>query len=161
MYIGKVTIAPITVNPDGIEEAKSKIPAEYHCHAKIFSEEHLQRLPQHMIWDHAIELLPGAPTTLLGRLLPLTQEEITECHKFVEEHLRCGTIHPSKSPYAANFFFVKKKDGKLQPVQDYQPLNKWTIRNRNVSPLIPEVIDRLAGCTLFAKFDIRWGYNNI
>ena len=28
-------------------------------------------------------------------------------------------------------------------------------------PLIPEVIDRLAGCTLFTKFNIRWGYNNI
>ena len=23
------------------------------------------------------------------------------------------------------------------------------------------MIDRLAGCTLFTKFDIRWGYNNI
>ena len=161
MYIGKVIIAPMTANPQGVEEAKSKIPAEYHRHAKIFSEEHSQRLPQHTIWDHAIELLPGAPTTLPGRLLPLTQEEITECHKFVEEHLGRGTIRPSKSPYAANFFFVKKKDGKLRPVQDYRPLNKWTIRNRNVSPLIPEVIDRLAGCTLFTKFDVRWGYNNI
>ena len=161
VYIGKVTIAPITVDPKGTDEAKSKIPAEYHRHAKIFSEEHSQRLPQHTIWDHAIELLPGAPTTLPGRLLPLTQEEITECHKFVEEHLRRGTIRPSKSPYAANFFFVKKKDRKLRPVQDYRPLNKWTIRNRNVSPLIPEVIDRLAGCTLFTKFDVRWGYNNI
>jgi hypothetical protein len=46
-------------------------------------------------------------------------------------------------------------------VQDYRPLNKYTKKNRNVSPLIPQVIDRLAGCTLFTKFDIRWGYNNI
>jgi Reverse transcriptase (RNA-dependent DNA polymerase) len=30
-----------------------------------------------------------------------------------------------------------------------------------VSPLIPQVIDRLSGCTLFTKFNIRWGYNNI
>ena len=79
----------------------------------------------------------------------------------MEEHLRRNTIRPSWSPYAANFFFVKKKDGKLRPVQDYRPLNKWTKKNRNVSPLIPSVVDRLAGCTLFTKFDIRWGYNNI
>jgi hypothetical protein len=84
-----------------------------------------------------------------------------ECHKFIEEHLCQGTICESKSPYAANFFFIKKKDGKLHPIQDYQPLNKWTIRDRNVSPLIPQVIDRLAGCTLFTKFNICWGYNNI
>jgi len=61
----------------------------------------------------------------------------------------------------ANFLFVKKKDDKLCPVQDYQPLNKYTKRNQNVSLLIPQVIDRLAGCTLFTKFDIRWGYNSI
>ena len=70
-------------------------------------------------------------------------------------------IHISKSPYAANFFFVKKKDGKLCPVQDYQPLNKWTKKNKNVSPLITQIIDRLSGCTKFTTLDIRWGYNNI
>jgi len=82
-------------------------------------------------------------------------------HKFIAEHLQRGTIRESWSPYAANFFFVKKKDGKLRPVQDYRPLNKYTRKNRNVSPLIPQTIDRLSGCTLFTKFDVRWGYNNI
>jgi hypothetical protein len=70
-------------------------------------------------------------------------------------------IQPSWSPYAANFFFIKKKDGKLHPVQDYCPVNKWTKKNHNVSPLIPSVIDQLAGCTLFTKFNIWWGYNTI
>ncbi len=46
-------------------------------------------------------------------------------------------------------------------MQDYQPINKWTRRNQNVSLLIPQVIDRLRGCTLFTKVDVRWGYNNI
>ena len=82
-------------------------------------------------------------------------------HKFMQEHLKRGTIHISKSPYAANFFFVKKKDGKLQPVQDYRPLNKWTKKNRNISPLIPQVIDCFSRCTKFTIVDIQWGYNNI
>jgi Reverse transcriptase (RNA-dependent DNA polymerase) len=93
--------------------------------------------------------------------LPLNQAEIEEARKFVKEHLSRQTIRPSKSPYTTNFFFMKKKDGKLRPVQDYRPINKWTKRNRNVSPLISSVIDRLTGCTLFTKFDIQWGYNNI
>ena len=67
----------------------------------------------------------------------------------------------SKSPYAANFFFMKKKDGKLRPVQDYQPINKCTKKNRNISPLIPQVIDCLSRCTKFMIMDICWGYNNI
>src|SRR6266446_4512488 len=116
---------------------KTKIPPEYAQHSKVFSEEKSQRLPKHTIWDHAIELLPGAPSTMPGRLLPLNQKEIQEVHNFVQEHLKRGTIRESWSPYAANFFFVKKKDGKLRPVQDYRPINKWTRRNQNVSPLIP------------------------
>jgi hypothetical protein len=28
-------------------------------------------------------------------------------------------------------------------------------------PLIPSIIDQLTGCTLFTKFNICWGYNNI
>jgi hypothetical protein len=34
-------------------------------------------------------------------------------------------------------------------------------KNQNVSPLIPQTIDRLSGCTLFTKFDVWWGYNNV
>jgi len=64
-----------------------KIPLEYQRHSKVFSGEASQRLPSHTIWDHAIELLPGAPTTLLGCLLPLTQVEKEEAHKLVAEHL--------------------------------------------------------------------------
>ena len=82
-------------------------------------------------------------------------------HKFIAGHLKRGTIRESKSPYAASFFFIKKKDGKLQSVQDYRPINKWTKKNRNVSPLILQTINRLSGCTIFTKFDVRWGYNNI
>ena len=137
------------------ETPSLRIPEEYQWHHKVFSEEQSQWLPSHSIWDHAIELLPGAPNSLPKWLLCLNLEEKAEIHKFVQEHLSWGTIWISKSPYAANFFFVKKKDGKLQLVQDYQPLNKWTKKNKNVSPLISQVIDCLSGCTLFMTLDIH------
>ena len=74
--------------------------------------------------------------TLTGRLLHLPQDELKEIDKFTEEHLWRGMIRPGKGPYAVNFF-MKKADGKLQPVQDFQPLNKYTKKTWNVSPLIP------------------------
>jgi hypothetical protein len=157
-FIGRVTFNDV---PEEEEENLGKVPEEYRRHRKVFSEQESQRLPKHTIWDHAIELTPDAPDTLPGRLLPLAQNEIQAAHDFVEEHLKRGTIQRSKSRYAANFFFVKKKDGKLRPVQDYRPVNKYTIRDRNVSPLIPQVIDRLAGSTLFTTMDVQWGYNNV
>ena len=154
-FIGQVTFtAPITA-------PSLKIPAEYQWHHKVFSEEQSQRLPNHSIWDHVIELLPGAPNSLPRQLLPLNLEEKAKIHKFIQEHLTWGTICISKSPYAANFFFVKKKDGKLWLVQDYWPKNKWTKKNKNVSPLINQIIDCLSGCILFTLVDICWGYNNI
>ena len=107
-FLGRVTIGSMTTN-----EPNTAVPKEYQRHSKVFSEAESQRLPQSTAWDHIIELLPGALNTLPGRLLPLTQEEKAEMHNFVQEHLKRGTICVFKSPYAANFFFVKKKDRKL------------------------------------------------
>jgi len=74
---------------------------------------------------------------LISRNICLSQLEQEELKKFLKEHLARGTIQPLKSPYAAAFFFIKKKNGKLQPVQDYRPINMWTIRNKYPLPLIP------------------------
>jgi len=92
---------------------------EYQRHQKVFSEEAAQRFPESRVWDHAIELKTGAPSTLPGKIYALSQLELQELQKFIKEHLAKGYIRPSKSPYAAPFFFIKKKDGKLRPVQDY------------------------------------------
>ncbi len=75
------------MTPITIATTKTSLPKEYAKHDKVFSEEQSQQLPKHTIWDHAIELLLGAPTTMPGRLLPLNQKEIEEVHKFVQEHL--------------------------------------------------------------------------
>ena len=83
------------------------------------------------------------------------------CKSFIEEHLKTGWIVPSKSPQAFPFFFVPKKDGTLCPCQDYRYLTSHTIQNAYPLPLIPELIDDMKESTLFTKFDIRWGYNNI
>jgi Reverse transcriptase (RNA-dependent DNA polymerase) len=130
-------------------------------YSRVFLEEASHEFPPSQPWDHAIELKPGAPVALPGKLIPLSQAEQAELQTFVKEHTARGTIRPSKSPYKSQFFYIKKKDGKLQPVQDYQPVNQWTICNAYPLPLIPELISRLSGCSLYMKFDIQWGYNNV
>ncbi len=97
---------------------------------------------------------------LISRNIHLSQPKQKELQAFIKEHLTRGTIQPSRSPYAATFF-IKKKNGKLRPVQDYRPVNTWTIQNKYPLPLIPQQVDHLRGCTLFTKFDIRWGYNTV
>src|SRR5712675_1744759 len=169
LYIGRITvmsqIARQTTSSTLVEEHDrpnlTPIPTEYRRHQKVFSEEAAQRFPESRVWDHAIELKPGAPSTLPGKIYALSQLELQELQKFVKEHLAKGYIRPLKSPYAAPFFFIKKKDGKLRPVQDYRRLNEWTIHNRYPLPLIPQLINRVRMKKLFTKFDVHWGYNNV
>lgn len=118
------------------------------------------KLPERRQWDHAIELKPDS-TPFSSKVYPLTLAEQVELDKFIEEHLQTGRIRPSKSPIASPFFFVKKKDGKLRPVQDYRKLNAMTICNQYPLPLISEVLFNLRNTKRFTKLDVHWGYNNV
>jgi hypothetical protein len=80
------------------------------------------------------------------------------CAATFPTQLETGRIQPSKSPMASPFFFVKKKDRTLRPVQDYRKLNEMTIKNRYPLPLISELIDKLSEAKYFSKMDVRWGY---
>jgi len=58
-------------------------------------------------------------------------------------------------------FFIKKKDGSLQLVQDYHALNAVTVKNRYPLPLISELVSQLCRAKYFTKLDVRWGFNNV
>ena len=62
---------------------------------------------------------------------------------------------------ASPVFFIKKKDGSLRLVQDYQALNSVMIKNHYPIPLISELITQLQGAKYFTKLDVQWGFNNI
>ena len=85
----------------------------------MFAKEDFDILPEHHKWDHAIKLIPGAEPKL-SKVYPLSPLKQTELDAFLEENLHTGRIRPSKSPIAAPVFFIKKKDGSLQLVQDYR-----------------------------------------
>ena len=114
----------------------------------------------HTPYDHALELTCDFKP-VLGKLYPLSPEEQKELDKFLQENLASGRIRLSKSPMASPFFFIKKKDGTLRPVQDYRKLNDMTIKDRYSLLLIQELLDKLKGARLFTKLDIHWGYNNV
>ncbi len=137
------------------------VPNHYHTFHDLFSKENFDELLERKPWDHAIELIPNAKSTLDCKVYPLNRNEQEQLDKFLDENLESRCICPSKSPFTSPFFFVKKKDGTLCPVQDYQKLNEMTIKNQYPLPLISELIDKLRGAKYFTKLDIRWGYNNV
>ena len=53
---------------------------------------------------------------------------------FSKKNLLSGCICPLKSLMESPVFFVKKKDGKLQFIQDYQKLNAIMVKNTYCYP---------------------------
>src|SRR5271155_4062563 len=136
------------------------VPEEYHEYLDIFDEGKANRFPEERPWDHKIEMKEGFELKSFKNY-NLTPEEQLEQDKFLKENLEKGYIRPSQSPMASPFFFVKKKDGKLRPCQDYQYSNDFTVKNAYPLPLISEITDKLKGAKYFTKLDVRWGYNNV
>ena len=108
-----------------------------------------------------IEFKKDTPDAIDYKVYPMSQTEDQGLRDWLKEQLDKGYIHPSKLQYASSFFFIKKKDGKLRPVQDYRRINNYTIRNQYPLPLISDLITDLRGAYIYTKLDIRWGYNNI
>ncbi len=137
------------------------VPDHYHLFCDLFSKENFDELPEWKPWDHTIELTPNTKSMLDCKVYPLNRNKQEQLDKFLDENLDSGHIRPSKSPFALPFFFVKKKDGTLRPIQDYRKLNKMMIKNQYPLPLISELINKLCGAKYFMKLDVRWGYNNV
>ena len=144
------------------EKAKPKVtlPPEYTEFTFVFSKEATDHIPPSQPYNHEINLNESFMLRI-GKIYPLSPNEWKATEDILDKNLKSGKIHPSNSPQASPFFFVKKKDGNLHPCQDYQYLNKHTIHNAYPLPLISDLIDKLQDAKVFIKFDVQWRYNNI
>jgi hypothetical protein len=109
----------------------------------------------------AVWLKPGAPDTINCKVYPLAHNEIQATAEFTSKNKKLGCIRKVNSPWGSPFFFIKKKDGSLRPVQDYQAVNSWMERDIYPMPCIEQILKQLHGKVLFMTLDIWNGYNNI
>jgi len=119
----------------------------------VFTKEDFDILPEHRQWDHAIELILGSEPKS-SKVYPLSPVEQKELDSFLKENLHTGQIYPSKFPIAALVFFIKKKDGLFQLVQDYQTLNSMTVKNKYPLLLISKLVSQLHRAKYFTKLDV-------
>ena len=96
-----------------------------------------------------------------GHIIPLSPAEQEEITAFLDDQLKKGYIRPSKSLQTSLVFFIPKKDGKKQMVQDYCYLNEHMVKNNYLLPLVAQLVEKLQGAKLFTKMDLRLGYNNV
>lgn len=99
----------------------------------------------HVPWD--LKPIP-VPRALLPKLIALLKEKI-----------QMGILEPSMAPYSNRWFTVPKKSGALRFIQDMQPANKVTIRNKGSGPIVDEVAEAFAGQAIYSIGDLYSGYD--
>ena len=156
-----VLIRPVASNHiDIVPQSSPDVQSILNEFTDVFPDKIPKGMPPKRKYDFQIELKEDAQPQKKG-LYRMSEKELTEVRKQLDELLENEFIRPSQSPWGAPILFVTKKDGKLRMCIDYRALNRLTIKNSYPLPRIDDIFDQLKGAKYFSKIDLRSGYHQI
>lgn len=126
-------------------------------HVELLSAPDYTSLPSTKV-THRI-ITEGTAVYCKPRPLSLPKLEIAK--KEFETLLRLNIVRPSSSPWSSPLHMVKKADGSWRPCGDYRRVNALTVPDRYPIPNLQTFHHRLAGATVFSKFDLVKAYHFI
>jgi len=151
---------PVTNVSKGDDLAKNLVPQEYHDYLVLFSEKEARILPPSRYGDHAIPLIEGSKPPF-GHMYSMSNSELKEVRKWIDENLSKSFIRASSSSAASPILFVKKKNGSLCLCVDYHALNDITVKDRTPLPRIEETLNQIRSYKYFTRLDLRACFNQI
>src|SRR6201992_2419772 len=135
MHRAEVTTTMVAADIKSQQKSDAKpmafmgVSERYRKFIHLFEKGVAECLPPHRQYDCKIDLKPRAELKHKA-VYPMSERESEVLLTYIQEELKKGYIRPSTSPISSSMFFVKKKDGTLQPVVDYRYLNLIMIKNR-------------------------------
>jgi hypothetical protein len=109
---------------------------------------------------HSIPLVPNSiPPNVLPYRQPFSQKN--EIENIVQEFLEVSVIRPSTNPYSSLVVMVLKKEGTWCMWRDFHALNKLTIKDKFLIPVIDDLLDELSGAQYFTKLDLHSSYHQV
>ena len=126
--------------------------------SKVFKE--MEGLPPKRDITHCIELHKEAiPVSV--RPYRYSYHHKDEIERQVRTMLKQGIIRHSSNAFSTPVILVKKKDDTWRMCVDYRELNKATVPDKYLIPVVEELLDELHGARYFSKIDLKSGYHQI
>ena len=125
--------------------------------AIAFEEEERGTLKESYFTPYIIPTVPHKPWEYKN--IPIPPGIRDKVIELLKHKINAGVYEPSQSAYRSRWFCVLKKSGKLRLVHDLQPLNKITIRDAGLPPIIDDFVEPFAGRQCYTVFDLFWGFD--
>jgi hypothetical protein len=157
----KETLARLKIGGDDFltELEKKKFQDMLSMHGKAFasSPDEIGCVQPSVVTPMVIFTVPHVPWDL--KPIPVPRTLLPKLVELLKEKIRMGILEPSMAPYSNRWFTVPKKSGALRFIQDMQPANKVTIRNKGSGPIVDEVAEAFAGHAIYSIGDLYSGYD--
>ena len=155
------TLASLKIGGDGFltELEKKKFQEMLSKHGKAFasSPDEIGCVHPSVVAPMVIFTVPHVPWDL--KPIPIPRALLPKLVDLLKEKVRIGILEPSMAPYSNRWSTISKKSGALRFIQDMQPANKVTIRNKGSGPIVDEVAEAFAGHAIYSIGDLYSGYD--
>jgi hypothetical protein len=161
-HLTKERLKGLEVNKDGFlqpeEEKLFNHILKLNEAALAFEDKDRGMLKESYFSDYIMPTVPHTPWEYKN--IPIPPGIKNKVIELLKAKIDAGVYEPSQSSYRCRWFCVLKKNGSLRMIHDLQPLNKVSIRDAGLLPILDDFVEPFAGRQCYTVFDLFWGFDS-